>query len=120
MNDEGEHLEAAGRISDALTRTADALAGARLDDLLAAEGGLATAVAAWPAAATPGGPEHNQLRQELARLQASLERCRRLGLVLDTFAGASLSAYGCARGYDRSGVAQVRAVPDAHALEARA
>jgi hypothetical protein len=120
MNRESAHLTAARRIRAALNQAANALIDARLDDVLAAEGPLAAAVATWPGPPTAGGADRNQLRLEVVRLRTSLERCRRLGLVLNTFADASLSVSGCARGYDRSGAARSRTVPDARALEARA
>ncbi len=114
-----EHLTAARRIRAALDQASEALVGARLEGVLAAEEPLASSVAAWPAAGTAGGPDREPLRREMIRLRASLDRCRRLGAGLAAFAGTSSSVSGWARGYDRSGAARACAVPGVRALEAR-
>ena len=120
MLSNSEHLAAARRVRAALDHVADALVNARLEGVLEAERPLATAVATWPAAAVAGGADREPLRQEMVRLQTSLERCRRLGLVWTALAAASPRASGWARGYDRRGAAQSREVPAVRALEARA
>jgi hypothetical protein len=120
MNSESEHLVAAKRLRAALDQAAEAMIDARLDGLLAAEQPLAAAVAAWPAGTPSGSTGNEQLREELTRLQASLERCRRLGLLLDAFATASLSSGGCSRNYDSTGSAPPRGVAGRRSWEARA
>lgn len=120
MSDSAHHVAAVRCVRAALEHTADALAGARLDDLLAAEQGLAQALAALSPADRIPVPETERepLREELARLRAVLIRCRRLGLTLTEFVRISSSALGLTAGYDRGG--RVPVPTSGHALETSA
>lgn len=117
MTDERDPVAAVRAVGVALDAVAHALAHARLDDLLAAEAVLATAVSRLPLesiSATVGG----NLQRELVRTRRALVRCRRLGAALGETARMSLAARGAAgSAYDRGG--QARAPSAARALEAR-
>lgn len=98
MSTDRHCVEAARRLRIALDGVAGALTAAKVDDLVAAEGHLATAVAAWAREASsarrPSDSQpftRDELLEELRRLRASLDHCRRLGAALNAFAGASLS-----------------------------
>jgi len=119
MNSESAPVAVARQMRTALNRAGDALVNARLDGMLDAERMLAAAVAMWPQA-MPAGLDRGELRREMQGIRPALERCRRLGLALSAFANASCSATGLGRGYDRTGVAQARAIPQVRAAwEAR-
>lgn len=97
----------------ALDSLGDALVAPAASSLMAAEAGLATAVAGFP-------PEHlavdsltpaarAALLADLHAAKAALERCRRLGDSLTAVAAASLDAHGLVAGYDRRGDESVQA-----------
>jgi hypothetical protein len=121
MDYENELVEAAGRIRAALDDGSKAMTDVRLDGLVSAESRLAAAVASWPGAEVSGPPvDRGPLREEVARLQSSLERCKRLGLLLEAFATASLSARAVSGGYDSKGSAPLPSLGSRPSLEARA
>jgi|GEM_PF-2668862 hypothetical protein len=121
MDNEHEAIEAARRLRAALDAGSEAMRDARLDGLVAAESRLAAAVASWPGADACRPPaDRSLLRDEVARLQSSLERCRRLGLLLEAFAAASLSVRAASSGYDSKGSTPVPALGGRPAIEARA
>ncbi|RPJ77016.1 MAG: hypothetical protein EHM24_00950, partial [Acidobacteria bacterium] len=86
MSDASVLTDGASRVADALDGVAQALAGAWLDGLVAAERDLSAALASWVAmpASRSADEASPLLPRELTRLRANLERCRRLGAALDT------------------------------------
>lgn len=91
----------------ALDSTADALAGPRLDALLASEAGLAAALEGLPPVENVKSltaDDRAQLRAQLEGALLSLRRCERLGASLTDFVRASLLAQGRTGSYGRSGV----------------
>jgi hypothetical protein len=108
-----DHLE---RLCHALEVAGDALAGGRLDQLLAAEPGLADAIGRWPALATlPPDADRDQIRHALGRTRAELIRCRRLGAALVELIRLSLASQADGD-YTRAG--QEYATVRSHGLEA--
>lgn len=107
-------------LRSALDRVGDALAGANLDDLLAAEELLARAVAEAHDQLGTAGQVHDaeRLRREVLNLRAALQRCRRLGLSLGEFAMFSLTSQGATSGYTRQG--ETKALLSGSAVDARA
>lgn len=96
------------RLRAALRATGDALANARLDDLLAAEVSLAQALDGWPAgAAAPWTTDRAALEREIRGARADLLRCRRLGAALAQFSSAIPGT--AANTYSRNGAPLARA-----------
>lgn len=89
------------RLRVALSSVAGALAGSDLEQLLACEPELASALEAALAA-----PRSAITRTEIARTRAELLRCRRLGASLVAFTQLSLDPDG-AQTYSRSGSAPI-------------
>ena len=84
----------------ALEQTANALAKARLDDLLAAAEALEMAIARNERAQPPPSEDAERLRGEVEAARAALLRCRRLGVSLSDFVRATFDAHGAATDYD--------------------
>jgi hypothetical protein len=89
-------------VREALERTADALATARLDALLAAGEELEIALAGVPRTRTSSAAEKAQMRAEIDAARDALLRCRRLGVSLGDFVRATFDAQGAATEYDPS------------------
>ncbi len=94
--------ESAVQLRQALEQTADALAKARLDDLLAAGEALEVALARIPRGRTPSPADADRLRAEIDAARAALLRCRRLGVSLGDFVRATFDVQGGATEYDPS------------------
>ncbi|HEY0873462.1 MAG TPA: hypothetical protein VGD94_08320 [Vicinamibacterales bacterium] len=77
----------------ALEDLADALAGADLDRLLACEARIESALAQLPAHGLPADARV-EIRAEVDAARRAMIRCRRLGLSLNAFIMAGLSARG--------------------------
>jgi hypothetical protein len=92
-------IAAAARLRETLEQTADALAGARLDTLLAGEAALEDALASLVPAQGLSAAERTVVREELERARGALLRCRRLGSGLSDFIRASFEAQGRTPGY---------------------
>jgi len=90
------------RLRDVLDRIGDALAGCRLDDLLAAQPALAAALDEVGRTGL-GGLDARAVAAEVAQARDALGRCVRLGGSLDEAARLVLAARGYTRGYDRAG-----------------
>lgn len=107
---------AAVRLRGELEQLASALAGVRLDALLASETRLADTLAEI-ARQTPGERwDRTATARELAAVRATLTRCRRLGSTLGEFTRISLAAQGRQSGYGR----QVLERGVGHSLEVKA
>ena len=104
MTAHARSIEAAGRIRDAITATADALAQADLDALLAAEAGLTSVFNDLSLLRSLDAEQRAVLRDELLATQDALARARRLGASLGDFVRLSLQARGQAAGYDSAGL----------------
>ena len=107
MSNQGPRaIVAAAQLREALEHTADALAHARLDGLLAGEAALEDALANLVPVQGLSAAERTVVRDELERSLAALLRCRRLGSSLTDFVRLSFEAQGRAPGYGpRDGVA---------------
>lgn len=102
MTDAQRVDQSAHQVRSALEQTANALAKARLEDLLAAGEALEVAVARIPHV-KPASPEDaDKLRAEIDAARAALLRCRRLGVSLGDFVRATFDAHGAATDYDSS------------------
>ncbi|MEW6321196.1 MAG: hypothetical protein AB1635_08905 [Acidobacteriota bacterium] len=104
------------RLRTVLDQLGDALRDADLTRLLAAESGLAAALAAFH------GPldapvDQAALASEIQALRRSLDRCRRLGTTVDDFLRLSTGVLTPAPSYDRAG--RERDAAPARVLEAR-
>jgi hypothetical protein len=92
-------IAAAARLREALEQTADALAEARLDGLLAGEARLEEALARLVPLKGLSAAECAVVRDELERARGALLRCRRLGSALSDFVRLSFEAQGRVPGY---------------------
>lgn len=90
------------RLRTALENTADALACADLDRLLACEASLEAALAQLRTEPLPPAMRA-QLRKDADFVRLALTRCRRLGLALTEFARLGMQAQGVAPGYGARG-----------------
>jgi hypothetical protein len=109
---------AASRLRVSLEALADALAGARLDALLACEADLAQALADCGLLRSPAEGDLRATAGELAAARLALTRCRRLGATLNDMARLSLTAQGRDGGYGRQTAG--RGIVPMHSLEAKA
>lgn len=112
---ESTAVERVTRLRVALLATGDALAGARLDDLLAAESRLAEALEAIPLDATIAPEQRAVFVSEILAARAALLRCRRLGTTITGLGQASVQASGGV--YARDGGARAHAA--GHAIQVR-
>lgn len=96
-------LDAAVRLTASLDEVAAALAAPDADALLAAEAGLASALAGLgePFDEVPG--DRARLAAELIRARATLARCRILGSSIADTTHIALAAQGHLSDYSRSG-----------------
>jgi hypothetical protein len=92
-------IAAAAQLREALERTADALAEARLDSLLAGEAELEDALARLAPVQGLSAEERAVVRDELERARGALLRCRRLGSAMTDFIRLSFDAQGRAPSY---------------------
>jgi hypothetical protein len=92
-------IAAAAQLREALEQTADALAQARLDSLLAGEATLEHALARLGPVHGLSAAERAVVREELDRARAALLRCRRLGSAMSDFIRLSFDAQGRAPSY---------------------
>jgi hypothetical protein len=100
MSNQGPRaIAAAAELREALEHTADALAGARLDGLLAGEAALEHALAKLVPVQGLSPAECAVVRDELERARGALLRCRRLGSGLSDFVRLSFEAQGRVPGY---------------------
>ena len=100
-----EVVAAASRLRAAIEETAAALAGADLQRLLASDALVQTALNQIPRPGSIAAEQRSHLRHEVEEAQATLRRCRRLGLALNEFVRFSLYAQGQAAGYEPAGPA---------------
>jgi len=100
-----EVVAAASRLRPAIEETAAALAGADLPRLLASDALVQTALNHVPRPGSLAPEERSHLRHEVEEAQATLRRCRRLGVALNEFVRLSLDAHGHAAGYEPAGPA---------------
>jgi hypothetical protein len=100
-----EVVAAASRLRAAIEETAAALAGADLPRLLASDTLVQTALNQLPRHGSLAPEQRSHLRHEVEEAQATLRRCRRLGLALNEFVRLSLDAQGHAAGYQPAGPA---------------
>lgn len=117
MADIEHYVAAARQLRAAVERTAGALAGAQLADLLDAERQLADALASVPAAERRPAGDRQALERELTSLRLALVRCRRLGQALNEFVRLSFAAQGQTSSYDQLG--GTPAGPSIRVLETR-
>jgi len=103
MADIEQYVAAARRLRAAVERTAGALAGAELAELLDAERQLADALVSVPATGPGSTGDGRALGRELAGLRLALVRCRRLGQTLNEFVRLSFAAQGQTSSYDQLG-----------------
>lgn len=92
-------LQAASALRTAVERVADGLATSCLEDVLAGEAGLATALSAVPDFTGLAPMERAAVQDEFAHARRALLRCRRLGAALADFVRISLEAHGHEQGY---------------------
>ncbi len=103
----------------ALETLGDALAGARLDDLLRAEPILEAAVARLGEHGTAPDEDRHALARELAGMAGALARCRVLGQALTDAVGLFAATRGDVPGYARDGREEGATLPAPRSLEAR-
>lgn len=96
-------LEATARLNASLDAVAAALSAPDADALLAAETGLAAALAELTRPSTVAADERAILAAEVIRARATLARCRILGASVADATRLSLAAQGRAGDYGRSG-----------------
>ena len=96
-------FDATVRLNTSLDEVAAALAAPDADALLAAEGGLASALAELSGPITADPADRARLATELARARAALARCRILGAAMADTARIALAAQGVMADYSRSG-----------------
>jgi len=102
-------LDAALRFRASLDSVAGALALPDETALLAAESGLASALADLGSIRHVDPADRAPIAAELKRARAALARCRVLGASACDAATLSLAAQGKAAGYDRAGATRSRA-----------
>jgi hypothetical protein len=102
MTAQGESSPAAvgARLRAVLESVAAALEHGRLDDLVAGEAALDSAVADIARLSREAPDARGAIRGDLAAARRALMRCRRLGFSLGEFTRASFEARGAAVGYD--------------------
>ncbi|HVB38996.1 MAG TPA: hypothetical protein VND92_10680 [Vicinamibacterales bacterium] len=105
------------RLREAIDRISDALAGLRLDDLLAAEPVLAAALEE-AGRYRPGPAERPAVIVEIGQARQALQRCLRLGETLNEAARILRTARGLTVEYGRDGREQGPSTPAT--VEARA
>jgi hypothetical protein len=110
---------ATARLRAALDAIARALQSPDLAGLLAAELGLASALAGLGRLRGVSPLDRGAVRNELARARAALARCRALGSVIEDVAQATLVAQGRGSNYDRAGARPMPALPRGGSLKAR-
>jgi hypothetical protein len=103
-------LDAALRLRASLDTVAGALALPDETALLAAESGLATALADLGSVRHVDPADRMAIAAELRQARAALARCKILGASMSDATTLSLAAQGKAAGYDRGGVTRSRAV----------
>ena len=91
---------ASARLRLALDAVATALEQPRLEDLLAGEAELESALADVARLAPLSAADRDLVREQADAARRALMRCRRLGSNLGEFARASFEARGAAVGYD--------------------
>lgn len=96
-------LEAAVRLNASLGELAAALAAPDADRLMAAEAGLAAALAAVPSLDSATPADRARVRAEVAQARSTLARCRILGASLVDTTRITLAASGHGGEYGRSG-----------------
>lgn len=113
------NVAAAGaRLRTALEAVATALEQARLDDMLAVEAELESALAGVARLAPLSAADRALIRDEADAARRALTRCRRLGSGLTSFMRASFEARGATVGYDPS--QSMAAAMNGRSLQARA
>lgn len=100
----GRVLDATLRLRASLDLVAGALAWPDATALLAAEAGLASALADLGAVRHVDPADRAAIVAELIQARAALARCRVLGASASDAATLSLAAQGKAAGYDRGGI----------------
>lgn len=111
-------LDAALRLRASLESVAGALAVPDVAALLAAEAGLAAALADLGSVRRVEPADRVAIAAELTHARAALARCRVLGASASDVATLALSAQGKAAGYDRAGVTASRGALRGAALKA--
>ena len=111
-------LDATHRLRASLDLVAGALAWPDATALLAAESGLAAALADLGTVRFVDPADRAAIVAELIQARAALARCRVLGASASDAATLSLAAQGRAAGYDRAGVTNSRATLRGAALKA--
>jgi len=111
-------LDATLRLRASLDLVAGALAWPDATALLAAEAGLAAALADLGSVRSVDPSDRTAIVAELIQARAALARCRVLGASASDAATLSLAAQGRAAGYDRAGVITSRATLRGAALKA--
>lgn len=106
-------------VRTALETLGDALAGARLEDLLRAEPILEAAVSRLGEHRPTPDDDRHALAQELAGMAGALARCRVLGQALTDAVGLFAATRGDVPNYARDGREQDTATPAPRSLEAR-
>ncbi len=101
-------LDATLRLRASLDSVAGALAWPDAAALVAAESGLAAALADLGTVRVVDPADRAAIVAELLRARAALARCRVLGAAASDAAMLSLAAQGKAAGYDRAGVTTSR------------
>ncbi len=95
-------IESAARLRRALERSAEAMANARLDDLLVAGEDIDVALGQIPGAPLEPVSDPARLRADIDAARVALMRCRRLGLSLSDFVRVTIDTHGVVAGYDPS------------------
>jgi hypothetical protein len=93
----------AARLRETLNGVGDALAYARLDELLSLESQLVSALGEM-ASVRPDPDARRALVAELDEIRAALLRCRRLGASLHEFERTVFESHGSGCSYDRTGL----------------
>ena len=104
MNDSRSNaLVAAERLRLTLEGVADAIRGARIEDLLGAEDQLVMALADVARIRTVDPADRATLRAELGSARTALQTCRQLGAIVRQATDACLVAQGRGGAYTRAG-----------------
>lgn len=112
-------LDAALRVNASLDEVAAALAAPDADALLAAETGLAAALAGLDLSVPASAADRAHVRDLVLRARATLARCQVLGSALSDAARLSLAAQGHSSDYGRSGAEAPAAAARGQRLRAR-
>jgi hypothetical protein len=106
------YVSALSHLRQTLEETADSLANAHLDRLLACEARIETALMHLPTTGYPADARQ-MILAEVEQARAALVRCRRLGLALTEFIRLGLAAQGLEGLYGRDTAGPV---PEIHTL----